>query len=396
MHMQRRMLFLSAAAILTAFSPLPAQRIKLPVGLDKLEDAVRADSNDALAHYNVALGYWSKGRYDKSEGELKESVQLDPRYAPAYLALAYLPFARTPKLWESVGESDVTEEVEKTLEGSDRMYKRAFLIDPLVELRIVGAVVPPKSVMWSVSDDLAAIYRDWVQGFDDFRDGHYKDAFFRFERMVRAYGGRKRLSRVPESIVWLQGLSAAHIDKYDDALRNIQVLYNHSLALEEGDDLIYLPLRTNDYRYLLAFLDQRAGRTDRAVKLYREVLEHDLGLYMAHVRLAEIHEARKQWNAALLERRRAVESNPDDASLILDLGLVQARMGRFSDALKTMKDVIAANPRDARPYYFVGLLSQRNGHRKEAREAWERFLELAPSRYAKRISQVQARLRTLR
>src|SRR5213080_2454100 len=43
---------------------LCAQNIKLSSSLPDLEAAARKDSNDAQALYNVALGYWSKKRYD--------------------------------------------------------------------------------------------------------------------------------------------------------------------------------------------------------------------------------------------------------------------------------------------------------------------------------------------
>src|SRR5712692_6094859 len=66
-------------------APLAAQRIKLPAKLEELEARARKDSNDAAAHYNIALAYWSVKRYDDAENALKRAVALDYRFAPAHL-----------------------------------------------------------------------------------------------------------------------------------------------------------------------------------------------------------------------------------------------------------------------------------------------------------------------
>ena len=73
--------------LISAASPVAAQRIKLPVKLAELEQRVKADSNDAAAHYNVALGYWNEKRFDEAERTLAKSVELRPQNAQARLAL---------------------------------------------------------------------------------------------------------------------------------------------------------------------------------------------------------------------------------------------------------------------------------------------------------------------
>ena len=50
-----------------ALPPAAAQNIKLPASLGDLEKAARKDSNDAAAHYNVALAYWNAKRWDDAD-----------------------------------------------------------------------------------------------------------------------------------------------------------------------------------------------------------------------------------------------------------------------------------------------------------------------------------------
>ncbi len=117
-----------------------AQRIKMAVKLSELEARVKADSNDPAAHYNVALGYWNEKRWEDAERSIRTAIMLEPRFAPAHLALAYLPYGRQPKLWDAMWGRKLTPEDTKVLRESDQEYRRAFMIDPLVDIRILGAV----------------------------------------------------------------------------------------------------------------------------------------------------------------------------------------------------------------------------------------------------------------
>src|ERR687893_78665 len=120
----------SMTVILVAFmglaGSLDAQRIKLPVGRGELEARAKQDSLDAAAHYNVALAYWNEKRFDDAERELRLAATLDPKFAEAYLALAYLPYVRRPKLWAEEEKDRVPEEWKAAMAESDRMYRRAF------------------------------------------------------------------------------------------------------------------------------------------------------------------------------------------------------------------------------------------------------------------------------
>lgn len=75
-----------------------AQRVRLSVPMDELVLRAERDSNDAPAHYEVALGYWLGKKYDLAEQHLRQAILIEPKTAAAYLALSYLPYARRSKL----------------------------------------------------------------------------------------------------------------------------------------------------------------------------------------------------------------------------------------------------------------------------------------------------------
>jgi tetratricopeptide (TPR) repeat protein len=142
-------------------------------------------------------------------------------------------------------------------------------------------------------------------------------------------------------------------------------------------------------------MKQRAGQYNEAIDLYRRALENDIGLYMAHVRLAQIYEDYNMFPQAVAERRAAVSANPDDPSLLLDLGKTLAHANQWIDAEKALEDAVTANPRDPRPHYFLGIVDQHQNKAQEARTAFNDFIALAPSRYSAQINDAKQRLSAL-
>jgi len=155
------------------------------------------------------------------------------------------------------------------------------------------------------------------------------------------------------------------------------------------------PLDVNEYRYMLAALKQRSGSAAEALQLYREVLEADVSNYMAHVQMARIQEDAKNWPAAVAERRRATEVNPDDASLLTDLGVTLGRSGDFAGAADVLRQASAANPRDVRPLFWLGIAEMQLNNRDAARAAFTRFVAVAPSRQEGQVAIAKQKLAAL-
>jgi len=175
---------------------------------------------------------------------------------------------------------------------------------------------------------------------------------------------------------------------------DFQTLLARSQKEEQKDSLIRFPLNTNDYRYTLAILEMRASRPADAMNMLKETLANDLGLFMAHVRLADLYEQYQMWSEAVTERRRAVEANPDDAALERDLGTTLLHAGRSAEAETVLHQAMDANPRDPGAPYVLGMVEQQLNKTADARAALTRFLALAPSKDS-RIADAKDRLAKL-
>jgi tetratricopeptide (TPR) repeat protein len=382
---------------LVAWALPAAAQFKLPKKLDELEQIARKDSNDAAAHYNLALAYWNAKRWDDVERELRLAVTIEPQFAEGWLALSRLPFGRRSKLWDDIAENRVSAEFRPKLDEAWRNYERAFIINPLVDLRIEAAARPLKSAYWTATEELTNLYEYLFGGFDDIQSGNYESAFHRFDHLINDAATPADRDALPDFVFYYRGLAAAHIERWNDAIADFAQLLGASERGQSPDSLIYyLPIETNQYRYMMGVLYQRAGNLQDAVRYYREALENDIGLYMANSRLAGIAETNMNWPVAIKERRAAVSANPDDPSLLLDLGKTLAGAGDWAAAEQTLKQASDANPRDSRVPYYLGIVQQQLNKKEEARASFDRFIALAPSRYARQVDNAKQRLAALR
>ena len=381
-----------AGLLSVAGLPLAGQAKSL-APLSELEARSRSDSLDAAAWYELSIGYYRAKRADDEERALRRAIAIDPRYAPAFLSLAYLPFQRRPKLQQELRKGKVPPEWRAAGDESERLVNRAFLIDPLVDLRVLG-VEPPREEDMVVIRDYGPATTDYLLrlGIGAFSVTRYELAHSALQEWAgRAYAGKPPDS-LPDFLFWYRGLAAAHLRSWRRAIADFATLLTRSQQRELVDTLIQVQLHTNDYRYVLAVLHDAAGKPADAINLYKETLASDLGHYMAHVRLAQVYRRVKMWEPAVTEAQRAVETNPDDASAMVELGVILLEAGRAAEAVAALGEARIANPRDVRVLYHLGIAQGLTADSGSARATLQEFVALAPKRYETLVDDARQRL----
>ncbi|HKT60973.1 MAG TPA: tetratricopeptide repeat protein [Gemmatimonadales bacterium] len=388
--MSRRLLGGFVVAAMLGAPRAYAQGIDLLVPLPELEARAARDSLDPGAQYDVALGYWFSRRFDDAERALRRSIAIEPKFAPSCLGLAYLPFARRPKLWKEMREGRVPEEARPAFDEAVRLYQRAFLLDPMVDLKVYALVMPPRPAL-VVGFNADRTYVALVHGFEAFWSGDYEASLNHLERVLGEFRP-KHEADIPRVLLWYHGLAAAHVNRYDVAISDFRTLLNRALALERTDSVQYFTLASNQVRYVLATLYRRGQRPDEAIALYQESLSNDLGLFAAHSQLADIFEEREQWIEAVAERQRAIDAFPDNSSLRYELGRTLAHARDFTHAATVLSEAMEANPSNPRIPYSLGLVQLRLGDQPGARRTLARFVAMAPSRFSSQVREVQQQL----
>lgn len=361
-------------------APLGAQSLKVEATVPELQARATQDSLDPAAHYNLAMAYMGKKQFPQAEQSLQTALVIDPRFAEAQLALA-VARDRNEEYWhQQKGDS-----ARRAAARENRqLYQRAFLIDPFVDVRLM-ALLYRVPAGWSS-------YLDAVKAFVE---GRYPEAYRGLGAQIDDRPRRQPRDSAGESLLWLHALAAVQVKEYAVAEEDIQALIRLASRPSQKDSVDTEPLDVNEYRYMLAALKQRSGSAAEALQLYRDVLEADVSNYMAHVQMARIQEDAKNWPAAVAERRRATEVNPDDASLLTDLGVTLGRSGDFAGAADVLRQASAANPRDVRPLFWLGIAEMQLNNRDAARAAFTRFVAVAPSRQEGQVTIAKQKLAAL-
>ena len=388
---------------------LNAQR--LPQLADLQQRAI-ADSNDPMAHYQLAMGYWQKKKWDEAELALRQSTSLVPSFAEGWLALAVLPEKRGERYWRRFADQHGGGALDSVFAQATRHYRRAFLTDPLVDLAVLGRFKSPPSIISSGSSRTMLVIwwaGDFEKGVNALRESRNEEAYQRMNAILTDRRAGNDPQTIPWFILWHHGQAAARTGRSAEAIQDFAMLTGRARAQEghEPDSLEQfmtrftlfadngLELLTNEFRYVLGLMYFLGGRLDEATAIFQRVLEFDLGAYQAHVQLARIYEARQQWAKAIAERRSAVATNPDDPSLLIDLGATLMRVGQLEEAVGVLEEATELAPRNPRATFTLGLAAAERQDVAASRRAFNRFLALAPSSDAYQIGEARRRLAEL-
>lgn len=387
--------FLFMATVLCAVSPAAqAQRGHQP-SLEELEQRAVTDSNDAEVHYQLGMAYWKKERWDDAERSLRQAVALAPQYPEANLALSVLPDMRGDRYWKRVREDRGDEAVRQVFDEGRRLYRLAFFTDPLVDL----SILPRAEERVSINIDGMNYFVWWAlplfKGINRLRTGKLEDALKQFQKIIDDERSGPQSQFAPDAAYWYHALTAARLSRYGVAVEDFWTLVQRSAEEEQKDRLQVIPLYTNHYRYMLATMLYLDGRYDQALPVFRRAVEFDAGLYQAHIQMARMYESARQWDDAVREREAAINANPDDPSLIVDLGATLARAGRLDQAEVRLQEAARNAPRDARALYLLGEVEVLRRDSSAARTAYRRFLGVAPSRYQALIDDVHGKLQEM-
>lgn len=382
-------------AVLTgATPPLAAQSIRINANTGELEARARQDSLDPSAHYNLALGYMARRQWARADTALTRATALDPKFAVAWLARAMV-WERDERYWRELRRtSRETERAER--DRRDTFYRRAFLVDPFVDLRILGGFTRITGYLsyyaWRFGGDFRAFEEAVNRGMQGLVEGDYNRAVEGFEYATAAWNRLSRRDTLPEWILFHRALARTHAGRLADAQQDFAGLLGRTERQEDDDTTRFTPLRTNEFRYMLAALKHRAGDSTGALALYHEVREQDLGNYMASVQIARLNEAAGRWSDGIAARRAAATTNPEDHTLLVDLAESLIRTNRLPDAESALVQALELNPSDPRVHYRLGIVRMARQDRAGARAAFERFLAIAPSRYANAANDARTRL----
>ncbi len=138
---------------------------------------------------------------------------------------------------------------------------------------------------------------------------------------------------------------------------------------------VALPSGVQD-RFLAAVQAEEAGERQRAILLYKEILEIDPEYAAAYINMGTI--LFHQRNYALAEElyRRATVADPSYVLAYFDLGNVLDELQRLDESIAAYTQAVTLAPRYADAHYNLALAYERKGERRHALRHWQSYIRL--------------------
>jgi len=377
---------------LGAAAGLPAQGpgFILPMKVQDMWAAAQRDSNDPAVHYNLGLGYWNGELYENADSQFRMAIRLDADFAPAYLALFAMAYARWPELWKE--DPKLPPDIQSKREEADRFAEHAFVSDPLVDLTPLSAALPPVPAVVYSDPRIARLWDRLERWYYELCRGDYRSAYTHLEQQIAGAASR---NRVPLFILWHHGIAAAHLGLDSIAELDFQTLADRVDSTQDRNAILHFPIGAADYDYVLASLMIRRGQAPGAVRYLHAALVANAGLYQAHTLLATVAEAGQDWDDAIAERRAAIDVDPGNSRLLTYLGATLMSAGRDSEAEAPLRQAVSLDARDFRAAFVLGVDEMHLGKKADARNALTAAIALTPSRYAGVLEDAKRRLTSL-
>ena len=111
--------------------------------------------------------------------------------------------------------------------------------------------------------------------------------------------------------------------------------------------------RDADIYFQMAIIDQKHGKKEKALSLYKKSIELDSSQLVSHLALADLYEEMKSTAQALGEYRIAMALQPENPLVAMRLGNLYYHDGQWDDAWAAFQTVQKASPQDPTVYYWL-------------------------------------------
>ena len=308
------------------------KQVKTVIG--ELQPLVAKTPKNATLHYNLGRAYMANSdsqNLDQARIHFQEAIKLEPRYAPAKLALGELQLARG----ENAPAVQTAEEILKADPTNLLAHlMRANGLMRIGEYQKARDEVTGTLKMYPKSNDAA-----FQLGQLEFIQKNYKQAEAAFQGLMQANDARG-----------LPGVMETKVaqNEWDQAIKLAQ------------DQIKQAPDRA-DYRLALAKIYFRAGKFTDSSAQYQSLIDKNPKTAELYVRMGEAKANANDLNGAIDAFKKAKEIDPANYLPVLELALLYNRMGRDEEARKTYEDVIKLQPDNVEALNNLAYLKADNG-----------------------------------
>ncbi|HZZ15997.1 MAG TPA: tetratricopeptide repeat protein, partial [Candidatus Sulfotelmatobacter sp.] len=393
--------------------------------VDSLQQAVKSDSNNAAAHYQLGLAFDMQHDEGQAEAELRESVRLRPDFTDAQRALANLELRR--------GDLDALTQTAQLIIGGAPESPDGYLLRAVAEmnrkkypeaeqdLRKAGAVAPNNPTPLVQLGNLRQLQKQYGEAIKFYQQALDKDpaSTDALQGVMNTYIAQKQLDQAvaaakaqiaksPNVSGFYDLLGTALFEKKD--FKGAEEAFNKAVELDKNNSDALLKLAQAQAEsgsvaqalatyqqsikdhpkeisfYLLAgMMYESQSSWDQAKAMYQQALtiEHDNPLASNNLAYVMLQQGGNV-DVALAMAQTARRGMPDSPNAADTLGWAYFQKGVYQSAIDMFQEALRLNEKkggadDPTVHYHLGVAYQKANQPVLARQQLERALKISPN-----------------
>ena len=337
-----------------------------------------ADTNDWEAYHNRGLEKWQRNR-GEADAAFYWASRLDPTRAEPLFARWAMVWIKEPRRFVKYLNDDRETLESRDVLQADSLRAIAFQRNPFVL----------QSLLMAIYSRLPGGYlEDYVStAWVAYARGELGVAAARFGRAIASDPKRNAYLR------FVRASALVNLQQPDSALAEITELLTFLRAAEGKELELYSSKELLEYAAGRLYSDRRDFT--RAADAFGRALVENAAFAPAHYGLGAMAQLQKDWDKALLEYGLAVELDPGDVAARLAYANALYYDRRGEEGVKQVRAAIELEPHYAESYGTLAMMYDRLEDTKAAREAYQRYIAIAPRRSAAGIIKAKQRLQEL-
>jgi len=118
------------------------------------------------------------------------------------------------------------------------------------------------------------------------------------------------------------------------------------------------------------------GKTDKAIKTYKQIIDEKKGMVHAYINLSIIYKETGQLSNSLKILKKGLKYHSKNSNLLSLMGITLVELGKYDKAIYRLKKSININSSDAEVFNYIGIAYWKTGEFKKAIDAYNNALKI--------------------
>ncbi|HEX2985168.1 MAG TPA: tetratricopeptide repeat protein, partial [Ignavibacteriales bacterium] len=330
--MKKPAALIASFLLIIFFAGCGNSRISVNESIEELQEKVKNDPNNEIAHYSLGIGYISENKYPEAISAFKKALEINGHFSEAHYAIYCVEQAMDDDLAEEMDKDEPDKEYIDKINELNKHFTMALMSSPFFE-RKLGFLLMPSRERAETAEEMELydlFYSLFYNGYENYITSNYEGAITDFTRIInempatpderqilkdiakyRHKSYDRLLKEYKEDAQIFRGKSYAANKDYASAIKDFVPLAD-SINSKNKENMLAEYDNPSIFYFYIGYCYLQLNNFSEAEKALQKTLTEDYSKYMAHYYLAEIYHKQKRYNDALSELDAALLVAPED------------------------------------------------------------------------------------